>query len=272
MGELSLVLFTILLQAAIGVMVFMAFMQQKVKGATFKNAAYASAGMAVLGMLFSLAHLGQPFIAYNSILNVGKSWLSNEILFVGGFSAIAVLNAILIMSRRSSGLNNILLWVGSIVGLLAVFAMARVYTFTVVPAWNSPNIYVDFFAAAITMGGVIFWALSAKEIEGTNKQILATVVLAAAVIQAASASPYLASLVVGGGASAVSAAVVNEMGSMMLFRWLFVLGGAGVLMLPATVDKKSVSVIYSAAAVLILGQIFGRYIFYASGIIPGIGV
>ena len=89
MGEYSLIAFTICLQASIGVMLFMTFMQQRLKDITFTKAAYASAILAVAGLLFSLAHLGQPLSAYNSILNMGTSWLSREILFTGVF-AIAV--------------------------------------------------------------------------------------------------------------------------------------------------------------------------------------
>ncbi|MGB4505171.1 MAG: DmsC/YnfH family molybdoenzyme membrane anchor subunit [Syntrophaceticus sp.] len=272
MVEYSLIAFSIFLQASIGVMLCMTFMQQKFKDANFTKAAYASAILAVVGLLFSLAKLGQPLIAYNAILKVGTSWLSREILFTGGFAAIAV---IYVISKKfellNNSVNNALLWAGSLVGLLAVFTMARVYTSTVIPAWNSLNVYVDFFAATITMGGVIFWALSAKELAETSNQILAVAILVAAIIQVAVATPYLVGIALQSGASAVGAAVLSDMGGIMIIRWLLVLGGAGALMLPPVVAKKSVNIVYSAAVVLILGQTFGRYIFYASGIMPGIG-
>ncbi len=272
MGEYLLVAFTICLQASIGIMLFMTLMQQILKGATFRKAAYACALLAVAGLFFSLIKLGQPFSSYNAILNVGSSWLSREILFAGGFAVIAVAYAAALKFEfMNENMKNALLWVGSLLGLVAVFVMARVYTFSIVPAWNSPNVYVDFLAAAVTMGGVLFWAFSTKELAEASGKILALTILAVAIIQVSVAVPYLVGLALESGTSAVTAAILSNMGIVLFFRWLLVLVGAGALMLPSVVARKSTAIVYGAAVVLIVGQVLGRYVFYASGIIPGIG-
>ncbi len=91
MEHMSLTLFSICLQAAVGIMVFAAIGKLLNKDAIFKNAMMAAAGLGIIGMLASLLHLGRPLVAFMAIYQVGSSWLSREILFTALFVGLTVL-------------------------------------------------------------------------------------------------------------------------------------------------------------------------------------
>ena len=134
MGETSLLVFSFCLQAAIGIMLFITIGKQLYKDKEFKVAAIIAAGLSVIGIVASLSHLGRPMSFLNSLANIGSSWLSNEAFLSGVFAGIAVLYAlVLYLKPGSQGLNTILRWTGSIVGLVAVFSMAKLYSSTIVP-------------------------------------------------------------------------------------------------------------------------------------------
>lgn len=90
--EWPLMMFTLISQLAIGSFIMLACVRlflTKQEGATaskFTNPGFKAVGaLMVLSLIFSLFHLGTPTGAYRSILNLGSSWLSREILTAGGF-------------------------------------------------------------------------------------------------------------------------------------------------------------------------------------------
>lgn len=279
MDETALLIFTLCLQAAIGSMIFITLGKQLYKDKQFKVAALISAGLSVAGVLASFVHLGQPFSALNSLSNLGSSWLSKEALLAGIFMGIAVLYAFVQYYRpESQGLNTVLRWAGSVVGLVTVFSMAKVYTMASVPAWDGTNTFVDFYATAIALGALIFLVSGFKELNEANHRLLPFIVLVAVVIQAAVAVPYAFSLGQNGMAAQESAKALSDMGVVIALKWLLILGGAGLLLWPAieksgtTGSKSAAGMIYVAAAILLIGEIIGRYVFYASMITSHIGL
>nr|WP_026198987.1 DmsC/YnfH family molybdoenzyme membrane anchor subunit [Desulfitobacterium hafniense] len=58
MEELALIIFTICVQAAVGLMVFTAVAKQLNKDGIFKTAVALAAGLAIVGLLASFLHLG----------------------------------------------------------------------------------------------------------------------------------------------------------------------------------------------------------------------
>ncbi|AFQ43128.1 dimethyl sulfoxide reductase anchor subunit family protein [Desulfosporosinus meridiei] len=279
MDETALLIFTLCLQAAIGSMIFITLGKQLYKDKQFKVAALISAGLSVAGVLASFVHLGQPFSALNSLSNLGSSWLSKEALLAGIFMGIAVLYAFVQYYRpESQGLNTVLRWAGCAVGLVTVFSMAKVYTMASVPAWDGMNTFVDFYTTAIALGALIFLVSGFKELNEANHRLLPFIVLVAVVIQAAVAVPYAFSLGQNGMAAQESAKALSDMGVVIALKWLLILGGAGLLLWPAieksgtTGSKSAAGMIYVAAAILLIGEIIGRYVFYASMITSHIGL
>lgn len=279
MGEAPLILFTLCVQAAIGIMIFITLGKQIYNDKTFKKASIVAAILSAIGLFASLIHLGQPLHAINSLLNLGSSWLSREVLFSGVFAGIAVLYALaLYFKTDNESFNRLLRWAGSIVGLVDIFFMAKVYSTTSVPSWHGVNTFVDFYTTAIAVGALIFLATSLSELKNEDKKILGFIVLAAAIIQAALAVPYSLGLGLNGMAAQDSVKILNGMSAAIAIKWLLILGGAAILMGQAsqqtgTKDIKSASsMIYVAGIALIIGEIIGRYAFYAVMVATSIGL
>lgn len=277
MSEISLLLFSFCLQAAIGTMWFMTLGQQLYKGKSFRTASVITAALSIIGVLASLIHLGKPFSALNTLFHLGGSWLSNEVLSVGIFMGIAVLYAIVqYVKPDKQSLNILLTGMASIVGAFSVFAMAKVYTTTVVPVWQGVNTFVDFYTTAVATGALLFTIGSLKELGNNDKKIYGFVVLAAVIIQAAVAVPHAITLSVSGLAAQASAELLSGMSIAIGLKWLLTLGGAGILIWPlsqkADLAQSLTRVVYFAGAALIVGEFIGRYVFYASMIAARIGL
>lgn len=277
MSEISLLIFSFCLQAAIGIMWFMALGHQLYKGKVFKVAGVTTAILSIIGVLASLIHLGRPFSALNTLSHLGSSWLSNEVLSVGFFMAIAVIYAIVqYIKPGKQGLSMLLAGAASIIGAFSIFAMAKVYTTTVVPVWHGINTFVDFYTTALAVGALLFVALSLKVLGNSDKRIYGFIVLATVIIQAAVAVPHAITLSVSGQAAQASAEILNGMGVVIGLKWLLSLGGAGILIWPLTqkadTTKPLTHIIYVAGAALIIGEFIGRYVFYVSLIASRIGL
>lgn len=279
MGETALLIFSFCMQAAIGVMLFITLGKQLYKDKQFSRAAIASAVLSVIGVVASLAHLGQPLSALNSLANFGSSWLSREVLFAGIFMGIAVLYALAQYYKQDNlSLNTILRWAGSVVGIITVFSMGKLYTMTSVPVWHGMNTFVDFYATTIAVGALIFLAIGLKELQNDDKRIFGFIILAAVILQASVAMPYAIGLGLNGMAAQASSEILSRMSTVIGLKWLLILGGAGLLIWPTiqkagTKGDKSVSgIIYVAGAALVCGQLIGRYVFYAAMIATSVGL
>lgn len=279
MGETALLIFSFCMQTAIGIMLFTTLTKQLYKGKQFKPAAVTTAGLSVIGVIASLAHLGQPMLALNSLSNLGSSWLSREVLSAGTFMGIAVLYALVqYFKADNESLSMVIRWAGSLVGLITVFSMSKLYATTSVPVWHGINTFVDFYATTIAVGALIFLALSLKELQDVDKRIFGFSVLAAVILQATVAVPYAIGLGLNGMAAQASAEILRGMSVAIGLKWLLILGGAGLLMWSAiqkvsTKEAKSASrIVYVAGVALVCGQFIGRYVFYAAMIATNIGL
>lgn len=275
MGETSLLIFSFCMQAAIGMMLFITLAEQLYNGKSFKIPAIIAAGLSVIGIFASLMHLGRPMAFLNSLSNLGSSWLSYEALVCGIFAGIAVLYALLQHFKPASEtLNLVLRWAGSIVGLIAVFSMAKLYSSTIVPVWHGANTFVEFYATTIAVGALLFIVTSLKQLNDVDKRIYSIAVFTAVIIQAAVAVPHALSLSAEGMAAQTSAAILSNMGAVIGLKWLLILGSAGILMWPSTQrsEIKDTRSIYMACAFLVVGQLIGRYIFYAALVATNVGL
>jgi len=284
MENVALTIFSIFIQAAIGLLVFITIANflNKDSGVR-KTAVLTAAGLAIIGLLASLLHLGRPLLALNSLAKFGTSWLSREIWFTGTFTGLTII-ALLLLYYKPARKNTvrILILAASVVGLADVFMMASIYNFASVPAWQHSSVYVEFYAAALSIGAMLFLAFNRKEaLNISNKAV--TVVGIAVTLQVVAMVLYYIDLGANGSLAAhQSIALLCSMGGAVAAKWLFILVGAGLLFFPGRIQTNiSVSAgsaegevaateaitpdirLYIAAGLLIIGQIVGRYLFYA---------
>lgn len=279
MGETSLLIFSICLQAAIGIMLFAFVGEMIYKDKQFKTAALSAAILAVIGVFASFAHLGHPLSALNVLGNLGKSWLSNEAVLAGTFAGVAVLYVLLLyLKPENKSLSLGLSGIGSVLGLVVVFSMAKVYTTTAAPVWQGTNTFVDFYATTIALGALLFLATSLDALKDVSKKLFGYAILAAVVIQAASSVPHILNLNEMGLAAQSSIQILNGMSGLVWTKWLLILGGAGLLLRPAAAEganedgKSGVGILYTAGAALVIGQVIGRYLFYAALVVMNVGL
>ncbi len=140
-GYWSLVVFTILGQAAAGIMMLSPFMCR-----TQDTRLHAGTAIVLLaaGALMSLGHLGDPLISFLTISNIGASWLSREIVSLGLFGAATLGFFIL----RAGWLH----WLAGLLGLLFVIVMGNVYVIPAVHFWHSQLTVLSFVSTALLLG------------------------------------------------------------------------------------------------------------------------
>jgi len=292
MGNMALVIFTLCLQAAIGIAVFAGLTKLFVKDSVLKPAVLAAAVLALVGLLASLMHLGRPLSALGSLAQVGSSWLSREIWFSGIFTVLIVVAALLIYFKPSAkSATDALTILAAIVGLVDIWAMAAVYTSSSVPVWQHSSVYIEFYVAAITMGAAIFLALSFKE---ALKIKMTTVLVVGIAVMFQVVAMLLYYIQMGASASLAvqqSLALLSGMSGLLSLKWFLILLGVGLLFFSG--QKASLKVaggqaaietaataegalgfnLYAvAAALLVIGQLAGRYVFYASAIVSTLGL
>ncbi len=309
-SEWPLICYTLLTQTAIGTYI-MSFiihnrLQKRWNGENAYTlilpALYLSGILVFLGLAVSLFHLGSPLSAPNSILNLGASWLSREILLTGGFAFLWL--ATVWLARYKKQFSNVLVIAASVVGLLDIYAMSKIYATTLIPAWQGLHTFIAFYATCFILGtllsiGATLFTMNKEKTSQQNQlfiNVLAPVsytVLLAIAIQMVIAPTYFVSLAAHNGASQASALILsNQYGFMLGLRWfLMILGGAALVLIAwrqmintqnsvmplnaqaetaATSETRThaipMSMIYLTFVIMVAGEVIGRYLFYASGV------
>ncbi len=165
MGERSLVAFSLLAQAAVGMFCALAGVGW-IPGAASAPRGPSVAALLVVGLLavaaasVSLLHLGSPRNAWRSLANLETSWLSREILFlalfVGGWGAVVATRSFGVGggAEASPGVVSALTAFAAVTGVGLVYAMSRVYRIRTVPAWDTPLTTAAFFLTSGSLGGL----------------------------------------------------------------------------------------------------------------------
>jgi anaerobic dimethyl sulfoxide reductase subunit C len=302
--EWALIMFTILGQMSVGaflVLGFVHFFAARKAGAEEADrlsdrALLAIGPVLVLGLLASLFHLGNPLNAYRAVANIGTSWLSREILAGVVFAVLGGLFAIMQWRKLGSfSLRNVIAWITAVVGLLLVYSMSQVYALPTQPAWDTVATPISFFATTFLLGSlamvVAFVANSAylKRKADTHLQMqlellrgslrwiaLASILLLG--IELIVAPLYIANLAVGSGVALESVKLmIGEMGLVLALRLILVFIGAGVFgvfLYQNALSAGKMSVVnafaYGAFALVLVAEVLGRFLFYASHVRIGI--
>ena len=157
MTSSSLVLFTLLTQAAVG-LVWLGIMGHWLGGDLDKDmpvsALILALGLTGLGILAALAHLATPQRAPHALRNPAASWLSREVLLIPMFAAVLFL-VITVARWRSSSTLPVLEFATLLLGGASLWAMTGVYLLKTVPAWYTPATPLEFIGSALLLGGAL---------------------------------------------------------------------------------------------------------------------
>lgn len=296
--EWALIAFTILAQMSVGAFLVLGavhFYVTRKAGEEEADRLSDRALLAVvlvlgLGLVVSLFHLGNPLRAYRAVTNIATSWLSREILFGIAFVVLGAVFAFMQWRKISSfSVRNVIAWITALVGLALVYSMSRIYMIPTQPAWNTFVTPILYFVTTLLLGGlaigVAFVAnyayLQRKEPGSVDTQrelmrdalrwiAIASVILVG--IELGVIALRMAILAAGSEEAVASASMmINPYGAVFALQLLLVFVGAGVFGLflyqnaqSAGNEKALGNLAYSAFALVLVGEVLGRFLFYAS--------
>lgn len=173
--EWPLVIFTITLQLACGLALAVTLIDQKSQSGTPKMVRILGMSifpLTVIGIFSSFLHLGNPLHAVNSLLNLGSSWLSREVLFSGIFALAALVYSYFWFKKRQSK-RVFLGFITTVLGLISIVSSSMIYLLPAQTAWNSGWVPMSFLGTTLLLGA--FGALVLGNL-GFNHKSLRTLV------------------------------------------------------------------------------------------------
>jgi anaerobic dimethyl sulfoxide reductase subunit C (anchor subunit) len=155
MNEWALVIFTLAIELSCGMALTATFFDAKARqsdGAVMRPVGLTIFPLAAFGLMTSLFHLGHPLSAWKTLLNLGSSRLSLEVLLTVLFALAALVYSYSWWKdnkkyRLHFGVAT------SVLGLAAVVSSATIYLVPTQPAWNSGWVPVSFLGTALLLGG-----------------------------------------------------------------------------------------------------------------------
>jgi anaerobic dimethyl sulfoxide reductase subunit C (anchor subunit) len=154
MSEWPLIVFTLAIQLAAGLALATTLFDRAAvsPGGAVRPLGLAIFPLAAIGLLASMFHLGRPLSAWKSLLNLGQSRLSLEVLLTMLFVAAAFSYSYSWWMNRTEHRFMIGI-VTSLLAAAAVASSASIYVLPTQPAWNSGWVPVSFFGTALVLGG-----------------------------------------------------------------------------------------------------------------------
>lgn len=162
--DIKLIIFSLCLQSAIGIMIFATISSKISKKNEYKVPAILSASLSVIGFLAFVFYLGRPIFIFNTLSQVSHSWLSRALLLSLVFIGLALINVVV---QYVNPKDQRFSWIASTVGMFDIFCMVKVYTNTSRLGWQSVNTAIDFLATTVILGIAILLVASFNDL-GTN--------------------------------------------------------------------------------------------------------
>jgi anaerobic dimethyl sulfoxide reductase subunit C len=251
---------------------------------------------ALVAIIGSHFHLSRPLFSFLAILNIRSSWLSREIGFtVLFFLSVSALTLLQWLRPRYTRLQTILGWVAIGLGSASIFCMSAIYLLPTQPVWDSLATTVSFFATTLLLGAVSMAALLILDLRfGLVREPLLEdsrplVIRRALAWLTAMAAIAMIVLVVLNVTQIKALENGNELAQLSLqlllglYRPLFIarlallLGGVMWLVVSVwTMRRRETKItelltpVYMSCLLLMIGEILGRFLFYAMHIRVGI--
>ncbi|NBJ70002.1 MULTISPECIES: DmsC/YnfH family molybdoenzyme membrane anchor subunit [Clostridia] len=281
MNDWSLLIFTIAIQAAIGSILLLWMFQVKHKKKPdqeifqlFKVPLIVIATLAIIGLGASFSHLGTPTNSFNTIRNIGSSWMSREIVVTGMFIGLVMVTCAWALYRQR--ISSWLLFGSGLIGLVDVYCMAAIYTNSLVGPWNSIHTFMSFYGTTFILGSVLADALlmpslykQKKELEA--KQFLKTafmIMLLGVALQVIGVAMFPTSTqeinIMG---ETVNTAILSSYKGMIASRWIISIFGIALFGYLTISNSKK---FYPRLMILtllafVMSEGLSRYVFYLLG-------
>jgi len=302
--EWALPVYTILMQLAVGSLLVLWIIRYFVRSKfsqpemdrILQNPLLIILFTVIVAMIGSHFHLSKPFHSFYAARNFAHSWLSREIVFtVIFFLSLFILWLLSRYQKDNRLLLTIVGWISVLLGLTVVYCMARIYMLPTQVAWNSPLVIVSFYATTVLLGTMTIACLLVLDLKFTEIQQaddidiriqmirysmgwLTLAVFLAVVINIVVALYQIRVLSHGDVNAQTSLQLMFELYmpllAMRLFAMLFApfwFGFAVYRLYKAGLKPQRLMVpVYMSCLLILIGEILGRFLFYATHIRIGI--
>ncbi len=228
----------------------------------------AMAGMLGYGLFTSTMHLGRPQYFYRAMNNLRHSWVSREILFMGGFMTLllaygATWGLHLLPSWMQTGLGV----VTATFGILGLLCMVMIYRIPARPYWNHRHTGVAFFASGLILGPLGFAGVLMLAGNGNHGVVVVSlaVALMASLVARFSHRDHIAWLEARGDEAGASLELLNtEHRTAFALRkglgWAVPVALMAALLVPSGATQGMLLAL--ALALAVIGEALERFLFY----------
>lgn len=302
--EWALPVYTILMQLAIGAL-FVLWMIRRLANSKFspgemdriiRNPILVILFTVIVAMGGSHFHLSKPFRSFYAVRNFQNSWLSREIVFtVIFFLALLLLWLLSRYLKEKRHFITVVGWGAIVFGFIVVYCMARIYMLPTQVAWNSPLVVISFYITMILLGAMTIACLLVLDLKFAEVQKAEDIEIRAQVIRYSmvwlilvAVLTVVASIVVafyqilvlnqGDIIPKTSAQLLLELYSpLLVLRILSIIvapvwvGLAAYRMYKTRSAPQSLMIsVYMSCLLILVGEIIGRFLFYATHIRIGV--
>jgi len=302
--EWALPVYTILMQLAVGALLVL-WIIRRLASSKFspgemdriiRNPLLVIMITVIVAMVGSHFHLSKPFHSFYAVRNFAHSWLSREIVFTVMF--FIMLFSLWLLSRYKKEFRFLLTvigWISILFGVIVVYCMARIYMLPTQAAWNSPLVIVSFYTTTVLLGimtiaCLLVLDLKFAEIQRTNDIDIRVQVIRYSMVWLTSVA-FLAVVVniflTFYQIYMLSQGDVNARTSLQLmfelYTPLLILRFFSIIVAPfwigyavhrmhkaGLMPQRLMIPVYMSCLFILIGEILGRFLFYATHIRVGI--
>lgn len=255
---------------------------------------FATIIVAIVGAHF---HLSKPLLSVFALMNVKSSWLSREILFTMVFMILTgVVSLLMWFENGNYRLKTFLGWGAILSGFVTVLSMSQIYLLPTQKLWNSEYTIISYFGTTLLLGFTSLIAILLMDVNYSEVQNRENVQELSEIVQ-----KWLGVLVSSAAVMAVLVLLVNiyqvvnlqrlEFTSaqvslrlltelyqpLLVIRYLMLVLGIGWLLwkVPGNLRrnlpiKDLIGSVYVAFLLVLVGEVLGRFLFYASHVRIGL--
>ena len=302
--EWALPVYTILMQLTVGSL-FVLWMIRSLANSKFshqeidriiRNPIFVIAFTAVVAMGGSHFHLSKPFHSFLAVLNFKSSWLSREIVFTLLFFLTTMSLLFLTYFRTyHRRLITVLGWLAIFFGVILIYCMARIYLLPTQVAWNSTTVILSFYTTSLVLGVMAIACLMVLDLKFAEIQKTDDVELRVEVIRYSfSGLAFMTVLLIfiriltlfvqmqelaqGDLIARTSLRLLLELYQpLLVMRLIFILFAAVYFAVSVyricrwqLPPQKLMMPVYLSCLLILVGEIIGRFLFYATHIRVGI--
>jgi len=282
--EWALIIFTLLAQLSVGMLIVTLIIRTYVASKTSAEHAaqttdrlfYVVTVLMILALIASFFHLGKLTHIIGAVPNLSTSWMSREVVTSVTFMILSALLAFFTWRKTGTeSLRMILGWVSVLVGLFLLVAMSLTYMLPAQPAWNTWATPIMFLTTTLLLGVLGTATVLVFTRAEVDNQVMKGIAIATIVLMGLELlimPIYLAYLSTQGVAALRSLnLMVGVYGWALALRLVLVFVGGGILATylfanasASGKEKALATLAYSAFVLVLVGEVIGRFLFYAT--------